>query len=80
MDEAYQCIRGYVRHLHFSAVDEFVKDADNLRTMELLAADNFDGFFSVEVINPEDPDAVLAQHITKFNELLNSVNSGRKNV
>lgn len=74
VDEAYQCIGGYVRHLHFSIVEEFVKDADNLRTMELLAADNFDGFFSVEVINPKDPDTVLANHIAKFNELLNSVN------
>ncbi|GAH10421.1 unnamed protein product, partial [marine sediment metagenome] len=42
-------------------------------------ADNFDGFFSVEVINPEDPDTVLANHIAKFNELLNSVNLKRKN-
>jgi sugar phosphate isomerase/epimerase len=68
VDEAYGYIGGQVRHVHFSAggESENVTDADNLRTFELLSADGFDGFFSVENINPADPEAVLALHIEKF--------------
>ncbi|NLG51234.1 MAG: sugar phosphate isomerase/epimerase [Chloroflexi bacterium] len=71
VDEAYPHIRGHVRHLHFSAMPgKDVTDADNRRTFELLAQDNFQGFFSVEVINPQDPNGVLAHHIAKFNEFM----------
>jgi sugar phosphate isomerase/epimerase len=72
VDEAYATIRGHVRHVHFCSRpdDEYVTDADNQRTFELLAADGFAGFFSVEVINPEDPDAVLALHIAKFEQFI----------
>jgi sugar phosphate isomerase/epimerase len=75
VDEAYGYIRGHVRHLHFvaGADQEYVTDADNQRTFELLAADQFSGVFSVEVINPEDPEAVLALHIGKFNEFMAAV-------
>jgi sugar phosphate isomerase/epimerase len=75
VDEAYPHIRGHVRHLHFSApVDsEVVTDADNQRTFELLAPDGFSGFFSVEVINPDDPEAVLAHHIAKFHQFMQAV-------
>jgi sugar phosphate isomerase/epimerase len=75
VDEAYAYIRGHVRHLHFVARpdDEYVTDADNQRTFDLLAADGFTGFFSVEVINPEDPDAVLALHIAKFEQFMQAV-------
>ena len=53
---------------HFSARqnDEYVTDADNQRTFELLSAEGFKGFFSVEVINPDDSGEVLAHHIAKF--------------
>jgi sugar phosphate isomerase/epimerase len=72
VDEAYKYIRGHVRHLHFGALtdNEYVTDADNKRTFELLAPDGFAGFFSVEVINPEDPAAVLAHHIAKYREFM----------
>ena len=75
VDEAYGYIRGNVRHLHFTArqEDEYVTDADNIRTFELLAADGFDGFFSVEIINPEDPAAILAHHIAKFNAFMQAI-------
>jgi fatty-acyl-CoA synthase len=64
VDEAYGYIRGQVRHVHFSAkaADVHVADADNQRSFELLARDGFTGFFSVEVIDPDDSDAVLAHH------------------
>lgn len=75
VDEAYPHICGHVRHLHFSApVDnETVTDADNQRTFELLSADGYTGFFSVEVINPDDPEAVLAHHMSKFNQFMQAV-------
>ena len=75
VDEAYQYIRGHVRHLHFNApVDsEVVTDAENQRTFELLAPTGFPGFFSVEVIDPQDPEAVLAHHIAKFNQFMQAV-------
>ncbi len=75
VDDAYTSIRGHVRHVHFVARpgDEVVTDADNQRTFELLAPDGFTGFFSVEVINPEDPAAVLAHHIKKFDQFMEAV-------
>ena len=72
VDEAYGYIRGHVRHLHFVSQpsDEHVSDADNQRTFDLLAADGFSGFFSVEVIDPEDPEGVLAHHIARFRQFV----------
>jgi len=72
VDETYAHIRGCVRHVHFAARedDPHVADADNQRSFDLLAADGFDGFFSVEIINPEEPEAVLQRHITKFNAFM----------
>ena len=67
VDEAYGHIRGNVDHLHFSAREgSEVTDADNQRTFDLLAPDGYDGFFSVEVIDPDDSESVLATHIEKF--------------
>jgi sugar phosphate isomerase/epimerase len=75
--EAYAHIRGHVRHVHFAARedDPHVSDADNQRSFDLLAADGFDGFFSVEIINPEDPEAVLQRHITKFKAFMAALDS-----
>lgn len=72
VDEAYGYIRGRVGHVHFSALDDnsYVTDADNRRMFELLAADNFQGFISVEIINPSDPDSILAHHIAKYRQFL----------
>jgi sugar phosphate isomerase/epimerase len=69
--EAYPYIRGHVRHVHFGAMpDQVTTDADNRRMFELLSADKYKGFFSVEVINPEDSDAVLKLHKSKYNEFM----------
>jgi sugar phosphate isomerase/epimerase len=75
VEEAYPYIRGHVRHLHFHAGEgaPIPSDADNQLTFDLLAADGFPGYFSVEVINPEDPDAVMARHIEKYNEYIGAV-------
>jgi sugar phosphate isomerase/epimerase len=75
VEDAYRYLRGHVRHVHFTAQrdDEYVSDADNQRTFELLAADGYSGFFSVEIINPDDPDAVLGHHMRKFEEFMGAV-------
>jgi sugar phosphate isomerase/epimerase len=75
VDEAYRYIRGHVRHLHFSSRGDqaVVTDADNQRTFDLLSADGFTGFFSLELINPDDPDAVLAYHRAKFDEFVAAI-------
>ncbi len=77
VDEAYGHIRGHVRHLHFTARDEdpYVTDADNQRAFDLLAAEGFSGFFSVEIINPDDSDAVLIHHVNKFKMFMKNVNT-----
>ena len=70
VDEAYDHIKGHVHHVHFTAesADEHVTDADNQRMVDLLARDGYTGFLSVEIINPEDPAAVLAHHIKKYDQ------------
>ncbi len=75
VDEAYGYLRNHVRHVHFVAEEdsEHVTDADNQRSFELLASDGFRGFFSVEIINPEDPDAVLAHHMAKYTTFKESI-------
>jgi hypothetical protein len=60
-----------VRHVHFSAMEQkIVTDADNRLMFQLLNADKYPGFFSVEVINPEDSDAVLTLHMNKYKEFM----------
>jgi len=72
VDEAYPHIKGYVYHLHYNEGGK-VTDADNQRTFDLLKPDGFEGYFSVEVINPDDSDAVLKTHIDKFNQFMAAV-------
>lgn len=67
VDDAYGFIKGHIDHLHFSAREgSDVTDADNQRTFDLLGPEGYDGFFSVEVIDPDDSEAVLAQHMENF--------------
>lgn len=66
VDEAYHHIRGLVRHVHFSALGKDVTDAANRRMFELLSQDEYAGFVSVEVINPENPEEVLRTHMLKY--------------
>jgi sugar phosphate isomerase/epimerase len=70
VDEAYPYIRGNVQHLHFGAG---APEAENLRSFELLKADGFEGFFSVEVIDPDDPAQVLSEHMALYNKLVAAV-------
>jgi sugar phosphate isomerase/epimerase len=68
VDEAYRHVKGRVEHVHYNV--EVEDHLDHLkRQVELLRDDGFDGFFSVEVINPEDPEAVLTRHIDAWRKL-----------
>ena len=70
VDEAWGHISSDIKHVHFSAREEGkAGESDNQRTFDLLGPAGFDGFFSVEVINPDDSEAVLKSHIEKFNRL-----------
>jgi sugar phosphate isomerase/epimerase len=62
VDEAYRHVKGRVAHVHF-AVDEKNSLLPALqRQYELLIDEGYPGFFSVEVINPAESQAVLARH------------------
>ena len=74
VDDAYRYIQGYVRHLHFN-VGGRTADADNQRTFDLLSEAGFEGFFSVEMIDPDDSEAVLALHIERFRTFMAAMTS-----
>ena len=75
VDEAYSYIGGSVRHVHFTATDagDYVKDSDNQRHFDLLAADGYRGYFSVEIINPDNPQEVLAHHMEKYRQYMQAL-------
>jgi sugar phosphate isomerase/epimerase len=69
VDEAYRHVKGRVDHVHFSLGEEKTDRAHIERQAVLLAAEGFAGFFSVEVINPPDPEQVLEAHAKGWGEL-----------
>ena len=71
VDDAYGYLQGVVSHLHFgtqSADAGSMSIADHQRVVDLLHGEGFEGFFSVEVINPDDPEAVLTYNAQQFAE------------
>jgi sugar phosphate isomerase/epimerase len=71
VDDAYGYLKGLVSHLHFgtqAAGAGSMSEAEHQRVIDLLHADGFQGFFSVEVINPDDPEAVLTYNAQQFRE------------
>ena len=69
VDEAYRHVKGRVDHVHFSLDADEAKWVHTERQVALLAADGYAGFFSVELINPPDPAAVLADHAAAWKRL-----------
>ena len=69
IDEAYRHVKGRVGHCHFSLAEKEADWAAIARQAELLGDDGFDEYFSVEVINPDDPEQVLADHAAGWNKL-----------
>ena len=69
IDVAYVHLRGKVRHAHVNfGADGPLPDTER-DSLTLLAEDGYDGFISIEVINPPDSDAVLQRHIELYNAL-----------
>ncbi|HIE52173.1 MAG TPA: sugar phosphate isomerase/epimerase [Armatimonadetes bacterium] len=66
VEEAWSYLQGKIRHGHVNVTEERVPPDEIRRTFELLQAAGFTGFYSVEVINPPDPEAVLKQHAEYF--------------
>lgn len=63
LDEAYRHVKGRVDHVHFSlGEDKHEAIGYMIRQAQLLADEKFQGFFSVEVINPPDGLATLKAH------------------
>lgn len=75
VDDAYACIRGRVRHVHFCLSEGPDSEKDNRRSLELLHADGYTGFVSVEEINPDEPEAVLAHYSRKYAELTRALDA-----
>jgi len=73
--DAYPYLRGHVPHLHYRSDPESttLTDAANQEVFNLLAADGFSGFFSLEIINPADSEAVLAYNIAKYHQYMQAV-------
>jgi sugar phosphate isomerase/epimerase len=63
VDEAYRHVKGRVGHAHFQLMVEKTDPFDSVfRQAQLLAGEGFDGFFSVEVINNPNSEAVMKAH------------------
>ena len=69
VDEAYRHVKGMVKHVHFSLPKEPSGLVHLHRQAELLLAEGYDGFFSVELIGPENPDGVMASHAEGWKDL-----------
>lgn len=69
VDVAYVHLRGKVRHAHVNFGDSGPLPDTEKAALTLLAGDGYDGFVSIEVINPPDSDAVLQRHIELYNVL-----------
>ena len=66
---AYVHLRGKVRHAHVNFGDSGPLPDTEKDSLTLLSQDGYDGFVSIEVINPPDSDAVLQRHIELYNAL-----------
>ena len=62
-------MKGRVGHVHWNVTEEKVERIHLHRQFELLADEGYDGYCSVEVINPPDPLKVLADHAAAWKEL-----------
>ena len=69
VDEAYRHVKGRVSHVHFSFPKKPADMVHIHRQAELLAGEGYDGFFSVELIAPDDPQAVIATHAEGWKKL-----------
>lgn len=69
VDVAYVHLRSKVRHAHVNFGDSGPLPDTEKDSLTLLAQDGYDGFVSIEVINPPDSDAVLQRHRELYDAL-----------
>ena len=69
VDEAYRHVKGRVAHVHFALDDKESEMPSLLRQIQLLHAEGYDGYFSVEVINPPEHQPVLVKHAAAWERL-----------
>ncbi len=69
IDEAYRHVKGRVAHVHFSLGEEAVNRPHIERQAALLAAEGYDEYFSVEVINPPESEGALSEHAQAWKEM-----------
>ena len=69
VDVAYVHLRGKVRHVHVNFGDSGPLPDTERDSLTLLAQDGYDGFVSIEVINPPDSDVVLQRHAELYKTL-----------
>ncbi len=72
VDEAYRHVKGRVGHVHWNITETEVEIPHLRCQYRLLADEGYDGFWSVEVINPDDSIKVLQEHATVWRQLANS--------
>jgi len=79
VDEAYRHVKGRVDHAHFCiGTGESESYGAIARQAQLLSAEGFKSFFSVEVINPPDSEAVLKSHAEQWRTILAGLKASSK--
>ena len=66
---AYVHLRGKIRHLHVNFGDSGPMPESERLPLKLVSQDGYDGFCSVEVINPPDAEATLKRHAALYKAL-----------
>ncbi len=69
VDVAYVHLRNKIRHAHVSFGNEGDMPDTERDSLQLLKKDNYEGFISIEVINPKDSEAVLKRHAELYKTL-----------
>jgi len=74
VDEAYRHVKGRVAHVHFALSAEKHEDISYIiRQAQLLAWEGYDGYFSVEAINPPDSDMAMKTHADGWKKILAAI-------
>ena len=69
VDVAYVHLRNRIRHAHVNFGDDGQMPETERDSLTLLKEDGYEGFISIEVINPKDSDAVLKRHAELYKTL-----------
>jgi sugar phosphate isomerase/epimerase len=68
VDRAWVFVKSRVCHVHWSVIAKDVPETEVERTFPLLKAAGYQGYFSLEDINPADSEATLKLHAEKFRQ------------